>query len=561
MSVPFHSSTPFINLFYHDSGFQQDTFATDSLRHILALLTSLDSHSFSLLTSLSLTNRSRVKDLWIFTGLAPEHSLPAEIAEPDTAVSNIIRLPLQTEATHPIDDVPQQHTRFATMEPTAHLPSPQHSRATTDGPQRPQHSILSPLPHLLRKPAPRAQVPVSVLQDSSILEQHQILHAHMPSTICTEIENMTGVGTVGLKSVSSPPTTPPPKVGKQVAHRRSGSDKVVTPPFLTSTPPKQTPQPNAKKEKLVPTTNDLSSPPLLGMNALRDSAFSLNPTTPTSLAGSYKKDLKLEQESKLNPSYSSSGTMFPGGCQLTPVDQKVEEETGISTSVSEEKRAASTPIHENVCHIEAPAIIAPDMSLRKSEAALIGMIASTSHAPPISQDDKARKPSQNSLSSGGQGWVLVNVEGSSPVRSGFGSEPAGPSDATLLRPHESESKRPNSPLSTSVSVPNTPKSPVLEQPSPAAKAIVIMDAMDSKKKKRSTMEPKESVEGSMGFKQFFSLNRKNSVSEFFSEFVSNNMGLNFIIIEREMKAEAELQAESSVFKSTSPSYETLAGSD
>ena len=469
----------------------------------------MDSHSFSLLTSLSLTNRSRVKDLWIFTGLTPEHSLPEE---PNTAVSNITRLPLQTEANYPID-VPQQHKRFAT-EPIAHLLSPQHSRDTTDGPQRPQYVNPSPQPHLLRKPAPRAQVPVSVLQDPNIHdEHHQILHAHIPSTISTGIGNMTGVG-AGLKFTSSPPGTPPTKVSGQVAHGRSGSDKMATPPLLTSTPPKQTPQPNAKNEKLMPSANDFSSPPLLGMNTFRDSAFSSNPTTPTTLAGSYKKDVKPEQESKLNPSYSSSGPMFPGGWQSTPADRKVEEETGFKTSMSEEKRAASIPIHENDSHIEAPAIISPDMSLRKSEAALIGMIASTSHVPPISQDDKSRKASQNSLSSGGQGWVLVNVESSNAIRSAFGSESPGPSDATTPRPHES--KRPNSPLSTSVSAPNTPKSTVLEQPSPAAKAIVIMDAMDSRKKKRSTMEPKESSEGSTGLKQFFSLNRKDSVSEFVS---------------------------------------------
>ena len=477
------------------------------------MLTSLDSHSFSLLTSLSLTNRSRVKDLWIFTGLAPEHSLPEETAEPNTAVSNILRLPLQTEANHPID-VPQQHKRFAS-EPTAHLPSPQHARATTDGPQRPQYPVNpSPQPHLLRKPAPRAQVPISVFQDPSIPDEHnQILHAHMPSTISTGVENMTGVGAVGFKSASSTSDTPS-NAGGQVAYGRSGSDKVTTPPLVISASPKQIPQSNAKNEKLMPSTNDLSSSPLLGMDAFRDSAFSSNPTTPTTLTGSYKKDAKLEQEPKLNPSYSSSEPMFPGGWQPTPVDRKVEEEAGFSTLLSEEKRGSSTPIHENNCHIEAPAIIKPDMSLRKSEAALIGMIASTSHAPPISQDDKPRKASQNSLSSGGQGWVLVNVEGSNAVRSAFGSESSDAS--TTPRPHES--KRPNSPLSTSVSAPHTPKSSVLEQPSPAAKAIVIMDAMDSKKKKRSTMEPKESSEGSTGFKQFFSLNKKNSVSEFFSEF-------------------------------------------
>ena len=482
------------------------------MRHILGLLSSLDSQSFSLLTSLTLSNRSRVKDLWIFTGLLSEDSLPVETTQPNPTVSSIIRLPLQSKANHPID-VRQQHKRFAT-EPTVNLPSAQHSRANTDGPQKPQNPIPSPQPHLLRKPAPRAQVPVSVLQDTNILdEHHQILHAHIPSTISTGIDDMTGVGAGGIKSASSPPSTPPPKVGGQLTHKRSGSDNVVTPPLLT-TSPKQIPQPNAKDEKPILSANDISSLPLLGMNAFRDSAFSSNTATPATLARSYK-DAKLEQESKLNSSYDSSGPMFPGGWQTTPVDWRVEKETGFSISVSEGKGATSTPIHENDCHIEAPAIILPDMSLRKSEAALIGMMTSASHTSPVSQDEKPRKASQSSLSSGGQGWVLVNVEGSNAVRS---DESAGASNATTPRPHES--KRPNSPLSTSVSASQTPKSSLPEQPSPAAKAIVIIDAMDSKKKKRSTTESKESNEGSStSFKQFFSLNKKNSVSEFFFEFV------------------------------------------
>ena len=463
----------------------------------------MDSHSFSLLTSISLTKRSRVKDLWVFTGLVPEYFLPVETAEPSTAVSKITRLPLQTEANHSID-VPQQLKRFAT-EPAAHLPSVQHSRATTDPPQKPQNSNPSPQPHLLRKPAPRAQVPVSVLQDSNTPDEHQILHTHMSSIIPTGIEDMTGVGAI-----------PSPYVGGQVVLGRSTSDKVATTPLLTSTPPKQTSQPNAKNETLIPSTNDLLTPPLLGMNAFRDSVLSSNSVTPSTFTGSYKKDAKLEQEPKLSSSYSLSGPTFPGGWQSTPIDRKVEEETGFSTSMTEEKGSAA--FHENDCHIEAPAITTPDMSLRKSEVALIGMIASTSHAPPISQDDKPRKASQNSLSNGGKGWVLVNVEGSNTVRS---DESASSSDTTTPRAHES--KRPNSPLSTSVSA---PKSSVLEQPSPVAKAIVIMDAMDSKKKNQSTMEPKESREGSStGFKQFFSLNKKNSVSKCFSEFVSNDVGL------------------------------------
>ncbi|KAI0348626.1 hypothetical protein BDW22DRAFT_1350871 [Trametopsis cervina] len=56
--------------------FQEDTFPMDSLNHILGLLSALDGHGFTLLTSLSFTKPSRVKDLWIFTGISDDQSPP-----------------------------------------------------------------------------------------------------------------------------------------------------------------------------------------------------------------------------------------------------------------------------------------------------------------------------------------------------------------------------------------------------------------------------------------------------------------------------------------------------
>ena len=54
--------------------FDEDTFQSDALKHILSLLRSFDKYGFTLLTSLSLSStRSRVKDLWIFS--APEVDL------------------------------------------------------------------------------------------------------------------------------------------------------------------------------------------------------------------------------------------------------------------------------------------------------------------------------------------------------------------------------------------------------------------------------------------------------------------------------------------------------
>ncbi|OBZ79983.1 hypothetical protein A0H81_00707 [Grifola frondosa] len=62
--------------------FQENTFATDSLRQILSLLSALDRHAFKLLTSLCLTKRSRLKDLWIFTG--PTDDFPSNESAPST---------------------------------------------------------------------------------------------------------------------------------------------------------------------------------------------------------------------------------------------------------------------------------------------------------------------------------------------------------------------------------------------------------------------------------------------------------------------------------------------
>lgn len=61
--------------------------------------------------------------------------------------------------------------------------------------------------------------------------------------------------------------------------------------------------------------------------------------------------------------------MFPGGWQLTPIDRKVEE------NFRPRYRKNSLlicfdPHPRKHCHIEAPAITTPDMSLRKREASL-----------------------------------------------------------------------------------------------------------------------------------------------------------------------------------------------
>lgn len=68
--------------------FQEDNFATDSLHQILTLLSALDTHAFTLLTSLTLTSRSRKQDLWVFTGSA-DGPQPGESAQSSPAGSSM----------------------------------------------------------------------------------------------------------------------------------------------------------------------------------------------------------------------------------------------------------------------------------------------------------------------------------------------------------------------------------------------------------------------------------------------------------------------------------------
>jgi hypothetical protein len=123
-----------------DTVFSENTFDRDSLAHILALLKTLDSHSFSLITSLSVTPRSRTKDLWIF-------SAPAQPISGGSVNGSVVR---GVEGSG--------HIRAASS-PTK-IPIPQsplavdHSRAATEPPQRRQSMTLKKSPPQKVHPLP-----------------------------------------------------------------------------------------------------------------------------------------------------------------------------------------------------------------------------------------------------------------------------------------------------------------------------------------------------------------------------------------------------------------------
>ncbi|KIY45416.1 hypothetical protein FISHEDRAFT_76597 [Fistulina hepatica ATCC 64428] len=188
--------------------FQQDNFAVDSLKHILGLLTSLDAHSFTLLTSLTLANsRSRVKDLWIFTSPVdlPESLAPSVLnPSPDLRMRTTLEL-YRNQTPEPLKYTPifPQTTRKLQNDnqvrvATEGLPHAglTNEHASTASP--PQPAPLSPVPRVLRKPAPRAQVPVSIISTDLVAGPRPSGEA--PS----DVINMTGVG-AGKQAVVVPP--------------------------------------------------------------------------------------------------------------------------------------------------------------------------------------------------------------------------------------------------------------------------------------------------------------------------------------------------------------------
>ncbi|TFK40994.1 hypothetical protein BDQ12DRAFT_646659 [Crucibulum laeve] len=549
--------------------FQQDNFATDSLRHILTLLSSLDSHSFTLLTSISLTNRSRVKDLWVFTGPAPPST--EESSHQDNLERSILdsspdfkRKVLSPDASgYPMQPAPypsSSHRRLVTDPIALTATSPLHPRAATDdGAYRLQNahdgaprSPTSPIgngSHLLRKPAPRAQVPVSVVQEDA--QEQEGFRTHLPSTISSGVENMTGIGAHSPDVFYSTSPYEIVNSGKQSsiqpalisvsprAHTtapgsplRPVSERAKTPPLLVSNSPRPSPRrtpptersPDLVSEPIIEKEREATtgSPPLLGAGAFRDSAFSSNSDMSTEIPIKWtgiaktltEQELKPEQEQELrskmpHSTRMSSTPMLPGGWQPTPIEEKTEEEASPDESAARQKEDVHTPVHEVGSRVESPDFREPDVSLRKSEAALVGMITSTS-TPPSTQGIPQRpvgprKESQTSVG-GGQGWVLVNVEGpTSP------SPTAGPGvqNTTLGTPVISKSPEPISPAVVKGGDLRTTMSNEASTSSPAAKAIVIIDAMEAKDKR--TNSRKDPTDGSVkGVRRFFSLSRKNS---------------------------------------------------
>ncbi|KAI0274701.1 hypothetical protein BC834DRAFT_965198 [Gloeopeniophorella convolvens] len=557
--------------------FQEDTFATDSLRHILSLLSSLDGFGFTLLTSLSLNGRSRLKDLWVFTGLS--HSVLPE-SQPSSPIGS-----LRPDLKAGFADRVREHRRSYTM-PANSTNIPGHTRTATEGPVtvRPNNSSppgpTSPKSGVVRKPAPRAQLPVSVAystgsndstHDAEVppvqpapAEEHRM---ELQSSVGSAVD-MTGVGTQkygrtgeldtsqrrrtpSVFYTASPgavnsyfPSTPMhhAKEGSQPSGQPTGAQppdratvQVENPPASrTAAPMPQATPPRTSPHKNTPQSGT-PTPPLLSPGAFRDSAFSSNTGRTTDIPITWTGRTKELGQTRNEPrNRDPKENVLPGGWVSTPAaeeqprtppDDYHDKPDGHDHMFGSPPRMMPK---EQQVQVRSPELVHQQWLGKGSETAVVSEAPRTDvhktrtadrlHSPGQAAPDPKKSTSPKVPA---EGWVLVNVGQPSTPHNGdpptaspssnrkqpgpvtASSSPKPPMTrsppSTGLRPTPTRSPASNSHL-------KSPSNPNPSSMSPAAKAIVIIDAMESKRKVTN--------EGSSsGLRRFFSLSRQESPSK------------------------------------------------
>ncbi|KAJ7139825.1 hypothetical protein C8R44DRAFT_975558 [Mycena epipterygia] len=499
--------------------FHEDTFATDSLRHILSLLSSLDAHSFSLLTSITLTSRSRIKDLWIFTGPAASStdSLPESPAPSILNGSHEFRRAVPELSVFSQSPQSQQslHRRLAS-EPSSNAPVYQsHARAATDTPVGPPfRSPQSSTSNVLRKAGPRAQVPVSVHDSDSPAPEGQVLRADLPSMVPENEDNFTGIGASGrtpevfyssspFGRSNSPETsfplilplndsathasrspTPPTRGDTPLGRASPHTPPVLAPSSLSSSSsphPTPTPPLDRSPDEAVAIHSDPATPgtpPLLSPGAFRDSAFR-DSAFSSATNSMYDVPIPIKWTGAGRDSRDTLDTPdFPGGWQPTPIEEKPEDEFDDPQALLQQDKVPTPGLQDVFQRVASPDLQAGDLALRKSEAGLVGLIAA----------------SENREASGGEnegkGWVVIDVEGK--------GDDAVHDIPTVASPEPQTPASPRSPKDDIKSGGNTPIPP-------AAKAIAIVDAIEANNKTPPSTDAPSGIR-----RKFFSISRKNS---------------------------------------------------
>lgn len=479
------------------SWFNEDTFATDSLKQILSLLSSLDEHAFSMITSLSFNSHSRVKDLWVFTGPGsgdsyepywPESPVSQSGSMLDVRRSNRASTPDQTLNPEPGIIPSSLHRRAATVSqhPPHGYPHSQstpmsHTRAATEtnvtlpsySPSTPFGSPRAAPGNGIRKPAPRAQVPVSVDLDAHDEDERLRYRTSLASLVPSSCENMTGVGTLhrsrlhsNLSPADASGTTRASDDDDETIHmhqENSQSDASLRRQL-------NTPQPQSTRSKTPPpftphardpraSTSDTAgvsqvqdhvvtgeNTPLLspGMFRIRDSAFSANSAgtsgsceVPIKWSGLSRPEGIGDIEEEPDQYHEDSGLQhvsppptLPGAWATISDDEQFANGEAFHSekaTVRQRRRSPVRSVHDVDARVTSPEVIHED-AVRKSEAGLVGVISAQPAQPvlsPVSMPSKeslgrtkrassgppASPTKTGSRSGSTDRWVLVNLEG------------------------------------------------------------------------------------------------------------------------------------------------------
>ncbi|KAI9512786.1 hypothetical protein F5148DRAFT_1279309 [Russula earlei] len=552
--------------------FQENTFATDSLRQILSLLSTLDGFGFTLLTSLTLNNRSRSKDLWVFTGVS--QTIPPESQSSSPLGS---RTDLQAIST---SDIARERRRsyLAPANSSTANNRPSHSRAATESSiglssHNPSSVLISS--GLVRKPAPRAQLPVSVAHSTASNDNaHDRALPPVDSTSSEELrmelqssvgsaEDMTGVGTQKYGRPGEPDVSPyqqtpskfyntSPSVAKSYYPSMSASmmkaSQLSALPrgFKTSgrtevpSPAQETAASSIPLRSRHSPVKGTSQPvtPLLSPGAFRDSALSSNTGQTVDMPSTWPgagRENGLSGGDVLSREPKES--MLPGGWKPPSAETK---ETKISAGHPEELDTHSHALRslpnpkpeEQEVKVSVPELVRPRHRLARSgEATLfteapradihrtkgVDRLAPPPRSTPNKRENDPSKPPP-------EGWVLVSVgqpsKNSSPpapkststsqpgLRRKQSFPPTASQKPPLARsPYTTGPQEAPPPSGSPVGSGRHKKAPSNPNPSsmsPAAKAIVIIDAMQAKRKATSGDTSQSS------FRKFFNLSRPGS---------------------------------------------------
>jgi hypothetical protein len=521
----------------------------------------LDGFGFTLLTSLSLNGRSRSKDLWIFTGIIPlgsqPHTPPGSRTDPQADSSDRVHEPRRNHLA-PTNSLSANNllprTRGATESSfSAH---PNHSSVS---------GLTSHKSGVVRKPAPRAQLPVSVAHSSSNDNAHDAelpnihpapteeLRLELQSSVGSAVD-MTGVGTqkfsrtgepdIGLyqqapfKSYHMTPgvtsqyfsnLSASVMKASQLGESPQGIQSLERATRRTETPSNKretvpspvVPQPRPSTAKVNPHGTPI--PPLLGPGAFRDSSLSSNTGQTVDLPNAWTGVPRENGHSSSTArARDPQENVLPGGW-LPSANKESKGSGDYADELNAHLRKSTSPYklmpEEQEVKASVPELVHPRHRLPKSGSATIvaeapradiNRAVDADHPPPPSKSTRD-KNGHDQPKAPTEGWVLVSVGQPGMTNAQLASKPS--SQAGLQRkksypPTASQNPSlPQSPYSTSSrgagsSVGSGHKT-ALSNPNPSSMsaAAKVIVAVDAVEAKRRATTADSSQSA---FRKFFS---------------------------------------------------------